>query len=81
MISAGVIDKPATSKTALKQVQGAFNDWKAESDKVEVLTQHACVQYESFLGFLASKKFNVEKNYSPTRANRLDWFSNDWNVG
>ena len=58
-----------------------LNDWKAESDKVEVLTQHACVQYESFLGFLASKKFNVEKNYSPTRANRLDWFSNDWNVG
>ena len=31
LISAGVIDKPATSKTALKQVQGAFNDWKAES--------------------------------------------------
>lgn len=31
LISAGVIDKPATSKTALKAVQGAFNDWKAES--------------------------------------------------
>ena len=31
LISAGVIDKPATSKSALKQVQAAFNDWKAES--------------------------------------------------
>ncbi len=31
LISAGVIEKPATSKTALKAVQGAFNDWKAES--------------------------------------------------
>lgn len=31
LIAAGVIDKPATSKTALRQVQAAFNDWKAES--------------------------------------------------
>jgi len=31
LISAGVIDKPATSKTALRAVQAAFNEWKAES--------------------------------------------------
>ena len=31
LIGAGVIDKPATSKTALKAVQSAFNDWKAET--------------------------------------------------
>ena len=31
LISAGVIDKPATSKTALRGVQAAFNEWKAES--------------------------------------------------
>lgn len=31
LISAGVIDKPATSKTALSAVQAAFNAWKDES--------------------------------------------------
>lgn len=31
LIGAGVIDKPATSKTALRQVQEAFDGWKAES--------------------------------------------------
>lgn len=58
-----------------------LNDWKPESDKVDVVAQHACVPYESFLYFLESKKFSIEKKYSPTRANRADWFANDWNVG
>ncbi|MEM7268398.1 MAG: DNA-3-methyladenine glycosylase I [Pseudomonadota bacterium] len=31
LISAGVIDKPASSKGAMKAVQAAFNDWKEES--------------------------------------------------
>ena len=31
LISAGVIDKPATSKTALNAVQAAFNAWKEET--------------------------------------------------
>lgn len=31
LIAAGVVDKPPTSKGALKAVQQAFNDWKAES--------------------------------------------------
>ena len=33
LVAEGVIDKPATSKTALKAVQQAFNDWQAESDR------------------------------------------------
>ena len=31
LIHAGVIDKPATSKTAKRAVQAAFNEWAAES--------------------------------------------------
>ncbi len=58
-----------------------LNDWKPESEKVDVIAQHACVPYEPFLGFLTLKKFDISKKYSPTRANRFDWFSNDWNVG
>lgn len=56
-------------------------DWKPESDKVDVITQHAHVAYDAFLRLLKDKKFSPDKNYSPTRANRLDWFTNDWNVG
>ena len=58
-----------------------LHDWKPESDKVDVITQHASVPYEPFLTFLTTNKFDVEKKYSPTRANRLDWFTNDWSVG
>ena len=35
LIREGVIDKPATSKTALKQVQAAFNQWTQESDETQ----------------------------------------------
>lgn len=58
-----------------------LHDWTPESDKVDVITQHAHVSYDAFMRLLENKKFSIEKNYSPTRANRLDWFSNDWNVG
>lgn len=33
LIAEGVIDKPATSKTALKSVQAAFNDWQQQSER------------------------------------------------
>lgn len=33
LIAEGVIDKPATSKTALRQVQGAFNIWMEQSGR------------------------------------------------
>ena len=58
-----------------------INDWSPESDKVDVITQHAHVAYDAFLRVLKEKKFSHEKNYSPSRANRVDWFTNDWNVG
>ena len=33
LIAEGVIDKPATSKSALQSVQDAFNDWRAQSGR------------------------------------------------
>ena len=58
-----------------------LNDWKPESDKVDVITQHAFVPFSFFVKLLTEKKFSHEKNYSPTRATRVDWFTNDWSVG
>lgn len=56
-------------------------DWKPESEKVDVLSQHAEVPFEALVSFLANQKFNPEGNYSPKRAQRVEWFSNKWNLG
>ena len=56
-------------------------DWKPESDKVDVVAQHAQVPVDLFRNFLRKHKFQADKNYSPTRAARVDWFTNDWNIG
>ena len=56
-------------------------DWKPESDKVDVLAQHVHVPVDLFRNFLKKNKFQGDKNYSPRRADRVEWFTNDWNVG
>ena len=56
-------------------------DWKPESDKVDVLAQHVHVPFDLFRNFLQECKFQGDKNYSPRRADRVEWFTNDWNVG
>jgi len=56
-------------------------DWSAESEKVDVITQYAHVPYELFCSFLKLKKFKPEANYSPRRADRVEWFTEEWNVG
>ena len=56
-------------------------DWKPESDKVDVLAQHVQVPFDLFRNFLQKHKFQGDKNYSPRRADRTEWFANDWNVG
>ncbi len=58
-----------------------LHDWSPESDKVDVISQHCQVPFETFVEFLQNKKFSIEKNYSPRRADRLAWFTDDWNVG
>ena len=56
-------------------------DWKPESEKVDVLSQHVQVPFDLFRNFLIDHKFNAEKNYAPRRADRVEWFTNEWNVG
>jgi hypothetical protein len=56
-------------------------DWKPGSEMVDVLAQHAEVPREPFLSFLVHQKFNGKTNYSPRRADRVEWFTNMWSVG
>jgi hypothetical protein len=56
-------------------------DWKPESEKVDVLSQHAEVLFEAVVPFLSNYKFSLTTNYSPKRADRIEWFTNMWSVG
>jgi len=56
-------------------------DWKPASEMVDVVTQHACVPYSAFSSFIRSHKFKPGSNYAPKRADRVAWFTDDWNVG
>lgn len=56
-------------------------DWNLDSEKVDVLAQHAEVPYEPFVSFLGNQKFKPKTKYSPRRADRVEWFQNKWSVG
>jgi len=58
-----------------------LNNWKPDSDTVDIITQHAHVPHDVFTRLLTKKKFSPDKNYSPTRKVRLEWFTNEWSVG
>lgn len=55
--------------------------WKADSEMVDLISQHAEVPYKAFVNFLANQKFNATTNYNPRRADRVEWFQNMWSVG
>lgn len=56
-------------------------DWKPASEKVDVVAQHAHVPFDLFVNFLKDHKFSPDKNYTARRVDRVEWFSNEWNVG
>ena len=56
-------------------------DWKPESEKVDVLSQHAEVPFEALVSFAANQRFDPEGNYNPKRSQRVEWFTNRWNLG
>ena len=56
-------------------------DWTIESEKVDILAQHAHVPFEVFSNFLEAQKFNPAVNHNPRRALRVTWFNDDWTVG
>ncbi len=56
-------------------------DWKPESETVDVLCQHAEVPLEALRLFLQTRNFKPDGNYSPRRVDRVEWFTELWNVG
>ncbi|MCA9215643.1 MAG: hypothetical protein KDB27_21405 [Planctomycetales bacterium] len=56
-------------------------DWNPDSEKVDVITQHAHVPAEAIVDFLETKKFKPGVKYAPKRSIRVEWFQEDWNVG
>jgi hypothetical protein len=56
-------------------------DWNLDSEKVDVLAQHVEVPFQPFVDFLVSEKFNPKTKHSPKRADRVEWFTNQLNVG
>ncbi len=56
-------------------------NWAIDSENVDVITQHAYVPADGFLQFLKKKKFDASSNYSPRRADRVKWFTDEWCVG
>lgn len=64
-----------------EQDKKLLHDWKSESEMVDIITQHAEVHFETLKLFLANRRYKPDANYSPTRANRKEWFENTWKVG
>ena len=56
-------------------------DWNTDSEKVDVITQHAFVPAEALPDFLETKKFKPGVKYAPKRSIREEWFNDEWNVG
>lgn len=56
-------------------------NWNPDSETVDVVTQHADVPYKALVLFLANQKFNSTAKHSPRRVDRVEWFTNQWNVG
>ena len=56
-------------------------NWMPESEMVDVMTQHAQVPASALLRLLKEKKFNPVAKQAPRRADRVDWFTNQWCIG
>jgi hypothetical protein len=56
-------------------------NWNADSEMVDVVSQHAEVPFPSFLLFLENNRFNPTAKHSPKRADRVQWFTDMWCVG
>jgi len=56
-------------------------NWKPDSERVDVMTQHAEVPFAALEQFLSNNGFSPEASYSPKRSNRVEWFNNQWNLG
>jgi hypothetical protein len=79
-----VLTSPTDAKYLDEQFEsdtGLLYNWKPESEKVDILAQHALVPFGILKQIVEFKKFSIDKAYSPRRADRVTWFSDEWNVG
>lgn len=56
-------------------------DWSPTSEKVDVVAQHAQVPAKALLRLLKTKKFDPTKSHNPRRADRVQWFTDQWCIG
>ncbi|WP_153557358.1 hypothetical protein [Roseimaritima sediminicola] len=56
-------------------------NWKPDSEFVDVVAQHAEVPGNALLSFLRNENFDPSVNHNATRAARVKWFQEMWNVG
>lgn len=61
--------------------QSLLYDWSAQSEKVDVMAQHAHVPAKALLRLLQDKRFKPTVNHNPRRADRVEWFTNQWCIG
>lgn len=79
-----VLTSPTDAKYLDEQFEsdtGLLYNWKPESEKVDILAQHALVPFGILKQLVEFKKFAITKAYSPRRADRVEWFTEEWNVG
>lgn len=55
--------------------------WNIDSEMVDVLSQHVEVPFSPLVAFLENEKFNPKTSHSPRRVDRVEWFTNQLNVG
>ncbi len=63
-----------------REKQVLYN-WKPDSEFVDVVSQHAEVPGNALLAFLKNERFDPATNHNATRAVRVKWFQEMWNVG
>ncbi len=56
-------------------------DWNHDSEMVDVVAQHAQIPFSTFVSYLELQRFNPKAKHSPRRADRVEWFTEQWCVG
>ena len=77
------------SSTDLEYLDGWFErekaiiyNWKGdESGTTDAITQAAHVPAKAMISYLERERFKPTANYSPRRADRIEWFTEKWGIG
>ncbi len=77
------------SSTDLEYLDGWFErdkailyNWKGDdSGTTDAITQAAYVPAKAMISYLQRERFKPTANYSPRRADRIEWFQEKWGIG